>query len=205
VHSFGLAAAVLLTTGCTQILGLDSPKLVDSQVVNDVAHDANMTDAPRGDGSVNDAASAVCPTGYLAVSGLANRYRVVVSPLTWLNAEQTCESDSSSASLRTHLAVVTSDSERTTLSNTTGANEYWIGLSDRLTEGTYLWVSTETTPGYPPSSGGPWGTGEPSVNGAATDCVELQSDSVSFAVRDCQIAKRYICECDGFAAKPQNY
>src|SRR6185436_1146342 len=100
-------------------------------------------------------------------------------------------------SMYTHLAVVSTAAEVTLIQNFAVANgSVWIGLADSALDGTFVWVTDENTGGYPPPTGAPWDTGEPS-GGAAEDCV-YEAPAGTFADNNCAATFRSVCECDAF-------
>jgi hypothetical protein len=70
----------------------------------------------------------------------------------------------------------------------------WIGLSDRVVEGTYQWVSTENALGYPPASGPPWAVGEPTGD-SVQDYVFIGGDFHDEVESVTNVA---VCECDDY-------
>ena len=79
---------------------------------------------------------------------------------TWTDAEQYCES------LGGHLATITSEEENTLvyqLMIKAGYTSAYFGLSDRETEGTWIWVTGE------PASYTNWHPGEPNYENSNED------------------------------------
>lgn len=68
--------------------------------------------------------------------------------------------EAEAVSLGGHLVTINDDAEQTWIFSTFGSNEIWIGLTDRDVEGTFQWVSGET------STYRNWDPGEP--NNSAT-------------------------------------
>lgn len=73
----------------------------------------------------------------------------------------------------------------------------WIGLSDRVVEGTFVTV-TGANPAVMP-----WAPGTPAVNGP--DCVAWDPVAGTFVDEACTAARRRICEWDGVDADPTAY
>lgn len=177
-------AVLLLVAGCGRI-GFDA--FAGADVGAGVDAGASV-DAPR------TTTTAACAAPYEALGG--GCYRVSTTPASWPAAEAACEADGA------HLATIDDITEHFTLhalSGAAGASEIWIGYTDRVTEGAFRWVSPG---GLDPSTDlcffGPGGP----VNTAAEDCVVQESISVcgDWFVRDCTLARPYICERDGHPA-----
>jgi hypothetical protein len=121
--------------------------------------------------------------------------------MPWLAAEAACETEGA------HLATIDGVPEHSvlhTLSGDAAVTEVWIGYSDRVTEGTFRWVSAG---GLDPAGDmcffGPGGP----VNPAGDDCVVQEAANAcgDWFVRDCNLTRPYICERDGHAATPAAY
>jgi hypothetical protein len=138
-----------------------------------------------------DAAAPTCPGGYVAVDGLASRYRVVTSQYRrWTGAEADCEDDGAG----THLVVLDSAAELALLDARLGET-FWVGVSDRVNEGTW-----RTVTGVPALL--PWNSGEPN-DILGEDCGEIAGGGLNDL--DCGAFRRYVCECDGLPAIPGAY
>jgi hypothetical protein len=72
----------------------------------------------------------------------------------------------------------------------------WVGLTDLITEETFLWVTDEVTDGFPANGEPPWDTNSPE-NNTNTNCVIQVDDGI---LRDvsCTTSRPYLCECDGY-------
>lgn len=164
---------------------------------NGVAADAaSPTDSPF----VNtDANLAACPANYVPINGIG-RYRVDDTSKTWTDAAQDCNDDAAGSSIYTHLLVLGTEAERTTITSSSTVNgNTWIGLSDRAVEGTFVWVTSEPTGGYPVvGQSPPWDTDDPDNADGGEDCVRFKN---SFVLEDkpCGDEQSFICECDAFA------
>ena len=160
---------------------------------DDIAGD----DAPPGDAARDgasdgaDASSLSCPANYMVLVGVQNnsRYRVSHNSREWDEAEAACEADGH------HLAIPDNASELTAMYTALITQNIWIGVTDRVVEGTYRTVT-----------GGiqtylPWGLGEPDTD----DCIFIDGLTTQLVAQDCDSGRRYICECDGAAAVPTSY
>ena len=190
----------MLLAGCSQFLGLDTPARIDASG----GGDGPRSDSMAADAKPDGAAPATCPISYSLVTGLsASHYRVSMNNASWDAAQAACLSDQPLNSTRhTHLVVITDDMELAAITSAM-PNDAWIGLSDRITEGTYLWVTDETTT-YPPASGAPWGTNEPQA-GTTVNCVVLAMSVGQLKMQNCGNQRGYICECDNHAADATHY
>jgi hypothetical protein len=131
--------------------------------------------------------------GYTAAGG--STYRLVTTALDWLASEQACEGDEPGAS---HLAIVDAMDELPAIHGITDT-PVWVGMSDRVTENAWQWVS-----GVPQAIMAPlWKIGEPS-RGPDDNCGLLDMADHADAVR-CNDAHAYLCECDGVAPVATSY
>lgn len=176
-----------------------------SDAMADAVGDAPPKDAAVADARPADAPGPVCPSTYGGARG-ASTYLHVATAASWTAAQAVCLSHQiSGATKYTHLAVISDDVERSYLySNIIGSDgmSHWIGYSDRVTEGTYKWVSSET--GYPGNTDAPWGSGQPSTT-AGDNCVYMNT-VVNFLSTSCSLGSfHYVCECDDFPNNATNY
>jgi hypothetical protein len=159
----------------------------------DAATDAAIDGRP-------DAAVLMCPIGYAPINGSQTMYRIVEINVSWALAAADCNDDDDlggANSGRTHLVVVGSAAEKTLLTNQPSGNT-WVGLSDQAVEGTFVWVTSEDTGGFPMvGQQPPWDTGDPD-GGTAENCVRFKN-SFDFEDKPCADADSYVCECDRFA------
>jgi hypothetical protein len=200
-----LAIAVALT-GCGRLFGLEPPVHDDSIPSDGAKSDgAGPSDARVDTNMTADASSiAGCPSTYTVTFGLStSRYRIGSGNQTsWDAAQAACLQDQLLGSQKyTHLLVAATDAELAAVEAAVDT-DIWVGLSDRAIEVAYQWVTQETN-NYPPTSGDPWGTGEPKAS-ATEDCV-LVSNTGDLEVRSCGTNKPYICECDTFMNDPTKY
>lgn len=140
--------------------------------------------------------AAECPGDYATFP--AGRYRHVTTVATWEDARDDCANDGAS----THLVVFANVAELDAVALLFG-QKIWIGLSDRVTTGTYQWVTLEATGGFPPATGPPWKGGQPNDGGGGTeDCVEMDAAGL-WDDRPCDNdTNQYVCECDAFPDVP---
>jgi hypothetical protein len=143
-----------------------------------------MVDA--GSAMVDAGSALVCPVGY-AVSPAGGCYRIVANPLTWQQAEADCENDAVGA----HLIVVDDVDEDAML-----PDSHWIGYSENVTAGVFLWVTN--------SSGAYTGfdLGEPVAGGNGL-CVVTRPNG--WHDDNCGELKAYVCEFDGIPADPATF
>jgi hypothetical protein len=137
--------------------------------------------------------SPACPASYtVLVPGSGSRYRAVTQPASWSAAQGDCEDDGAGA----HLAVIGSELERSGAGALVG-DDFWIGLSDRVTEGTFRWVTGAATPFTA------WAAGQPDEDGGDEDCVEQKRMTMpGWHDQPCTDLLAYVCECDGVSADP---
>lgn len=185
-------ALVVCVAACR--LGFD--RLGDDVPGGDAPGGDSGTDGSSGDGGGGtdgaiDGTMLSCPGTYTMLVGAVSnsRYRVVDNSSDWDSAEAACEADGH------HLAIPDDATERDAMYNALVTENIWIGVTDRITEGTYLSVTGGTATYLP------WGAGEPD----AEDCVYIESLSMMYRAQGCGSGRRYICECDGAPADPASY
>jgi hypothetical protein len=147
---------------------------------NDGGIDAPMTDAPN----------AMCPADYAPLTGgnPNHVYKKAPNNLAWVQQDDYCRTTSA----RAYLAVPDDPAELTAIQGL-ATGTFWVGINDRVTEGTYL-----------KSNGGtatvlPWATGQPDNAGGGTgqDCVAGTATTISD--EDCTgggANKPAACECE---------
>ena len=177
--------ALLALGGCAEIFGLDET----TTRVSPDARDAAPTDAPRpclgGDARSVDPVTGAC-------------YVFFASPSTRDVARTTCQA----LGATTRLASIQSASENTLIKNLSGTVDVFIGGSDEVTEGTFVW--DDGTPFQLTN----WNAGEPNNGGAAgfeEDCVVMLGASAIGAWNDVPCAPTagttlgsfaFVCERD---------
>nr|AHN97823.1 Low affinity immunoglobulin epsilon Fc receptor [uncultured bacterium lac111] len=151
----------------------------------EIAVDAQLSsDAPQ---LVLDAGE--CPTAYTRVGTSCYRFSGGQVP-TWLDGELACEADGVGA----HMVTVDDVNEGNLLKTTFAINDYWSGMSDRVTEGQYRNVTGELAPYLV------WVPGEPT----SSDCAQFD-DAGLFHVSTCDTSDEYLCEFDGRPAAAGAY
>jgi hypothetical protein len=144
--------------------------------------------------TVADAAPPfVCPAGYVADPISGTSYRLSALPASWRSAEADCENDDA------HLAIVSDQHEIAHVDAMAAGSPVWVGLSDSLDEGIFLWVDGLD------ASFQPWHFGEPNDGGLfGEDCVSLAQGG--YNDEGCiATLHRYVCECDGLPADPASF
>jgi hypothetical protein len=178
----------------------------DAAAVIDAASaiDAPPPDAPPPpDAAVVACADGTAPPGYsLRLPGRSSCYRVDFDEEWWIDAQTDCDDDGTG----THLVVIDDLAENGFLRaiKPPGGN-IWIGVSDRVDEGVYRWVTDQASTISPL----PWNSGKGGES--AEDCVELRdadglwNDHDCFATFSPSYRRAYVCEIDGVASDPSNY
>jgi hypothetical protein len=151
----------------------------------ELAADAQLaTDAPQ---LLLDAGE--CPSTYMKVGQSCYRFSVTQVP-TWLDGELACEADGVGA----HMVTVDDANEANLLVATFIINDFWSGMSDRVTEGAYRNVTGELAPYVV------WVSGEPT----SSDCAQFDNAG-KFHVSTCDTSDEYVCEFDGRPAAAGAY
>ena len=136
-----------------------------------------------------------CPASYTAtVPGLTSRYRPVGQLTPWLAAQNDCADDGAG----THLVVIGSNAERLGVQALID-DDAWIGLSDRVTEGSFRWVTGAAL------SYTAWGIGQPGDTDGSQDCAYQKHKTQDWHDHACEELLLYLCECDGVASDPATY
>ena len=158
-----------------------------------VGFDAGRTTDASGITDAEPSADAEPCADYSTWAQLPGRYRVGPQVLSWSIAEADCESDGG------HLIVI-DDAIENLEARTQATGEFWIGMTDRITEATYL-----TVLGTPPGFEG-WPGATPTNTGE--DCVSVLINS-DWEDRNCTGSiidmKAYVCECDGLPVDPTSF
>jgi len=141
------------------------------------------------DSSIDAPPSAGCPSGYLPLTGgqATHAYKLITGINDWATQVSACSATSTSA----YLVIPDDNAEMLALSGLAGAAEYWVGISDLATEGTYLTVKGTAAIFLP------WTTGAPNNAGpGGEDCVEGLSALSKIDDLKCNTKLRAICECE---------
>lgn len=168
------------------VLG-SGPPVDSSRLDGTLPTDASTLDSPPDADPFLEIASQCVSQGYTLVAGPAGYYRPVTANASWLTAQADCTNDVAGA---THLIVLSTPAESTYMLARLG----WIGLSDRITEGTFVTVTAEIGDQRPFSSG------QPDNGGGNEDCVHMKPDGLDDD--QCGNTHRYVCECDGRMSTP---
>lgn len=156
---------------------------------DDAPADARTTDerdAPPGapDAAPPDAAPPVAPDAAVpdAAPACAYEYRAVTVEATWAAAAADCADDTPGLS---HLVVLEDDAENTGVDGLTGNAPIWVGVTDEVTEGTWVTVLGGVQTYLP------WGGNAPDGSG---DCAERAGNG-RWNDLPCASTRRYLCEC----------
>jgi hypothetical protein len=130
-----------------------------------------------------------CPSGYVTITGgQANHlYKLVTLPDDWTKQQAGCRLTSTSA----NLAVPDDLTELTAIDTLAGTANYWVGITDAVTEGTWLNVlgAAQTfLPWQPPAP-------DNNAGGQGEDCVESLPTVHMFNDRRCMENLPAVCEC----------
>jgi hypothetical protein len=153
----------------------------------DAAADAAVPDAI--DASLIDP----CAATYNAIYG-QSKYRFQTTADSWDAAEHACEADGRGS----HLVVFNDSPEMNAIEALVSGTVIWVGLSDRVTDNTFLDVMGEL-PLFKPQ----WQSMDPGLAGPG--CVEFNPSSRLIHDVVCSTPVAYVCECDGMPAKPSSY
>jgi hypothetical protein len=125
-----------------------------------------------------------CPAVYTTLTGAPHRYRAITSTTNWNNQKNACASDGG------YLAIPDDAPELMALTTLNGTTDFWVGLTDSATEGTFLTVRGA------PATFLPWATGEPNNQPGVGDCVRTVLATNTIADDRCSTGFRAICECE---------
>jgi len=74
-----------------------------------------------------------------------------------------------------------------------GQDRVWIGLNDKVVEGSFTWVrESDSVSQIPLGSYAPWGTDQPANENSFQDCVHLLSTG-KWESRTCDQTKYFVC------------
>jgi len=181
--------AVLLLAGCGRIA-------FEPLEGTDAAPDTSL-DTPAAAACT----VAQCPAGFSVVDG--GCYRVVSTPRTWLDAERDCEA------VGAHLIVEDSVQEHGTahmLAEMAAVSSVWVGWTDRRgPDNVFTWVAPDLG-GLLQSNPCVFGSMEPDAGDADHCAAKMATNSCpDYEDVSCDLAKAYICECDGQLGDPTRY
>lgn len=131
-----------------------------------------------------------CPMSYTRVGTSCYRFSGAVQVPRWIDGELACEADGVGA----HLVTIEDAAEGNLLNQAFIINDYWVGMTDRVTEGQYRNVTGELAPYLV------WVPGEPTTS----DCGQFD-DAGLFHVSTCDTSDEYVCEFDGRPAAAGAY
>ncbi len=150
----------------------------------DASHGDDLHDVagPPGD-TPRDTPVALCPASYTIAGDDGTRFRIDPMRSTWDVAEAACEADAADG----HLVTFHELEETTRVAAAAGNGAFWVGVSDRITEGTFLFV-TGTAATYLP-----WQAGAPTAGGP--DCVSWTPTAQTYLDEDCTLVRPHVCVC----------
>jgi hypothetical protein len=154
-----------------------------------------MIDAPlidAIDAPFDDTAPVNCPASYASIGVAGSKYRANGNSFTWTQAQAMCVADG------THLVVFQDDAERAMVTALLPGDNQWVGVTDRITLGTWLAVTGATATYLP------WEPSEPDLT-ADERCVAAKPSSFNYEDNDCLSGRRFVCECDGTPSNPSSY
>jgi Lectin C-type domain len=155
--------------------------VIDADIVDD---DSTV---PPSDGSTTDTPVAQCPSGYNTITGgqTGHLYMFIANTATWDNQEAACQA----TTLKSHLVVPDDLAELTaTDALAGGTNRYWIGITDVVTENTFVTVLGANAVFLP------WDPPAPN-NAGGEHCVEAIPDIHKFNDERCNTSLPAVCEC----------
>ncbi|XP_023930080.1 perlucin-like [Lingula anatina] len=127
----------------------------------------------------------VCPRDFIELFGSCYYYSTVQK--TWHQAQEHCQSISA------NLVTITSKDENEIIwKHLPGSvKHWWIGASDRISEGTWVWVANNSRLTYTN-----WNKGEPNNQGGSENCAELNKERGSPTWNDvpCSGTRQFVCE-----------
>jgi hypothetical protein len=158
--------------------------------------DASNPDAPiPSDGSDDappDGPSVGCPSGYAAITGgqTGHLYQLVTTTGNWTNQRNFCTATSANA----YLVIPDNADELAALVELATSTRFWVGITDMVTEGT--WVNTLGQP----QTFLPWEMNRPNMSGNNNDdCVFAEDnggDDPTLRDDRCNnVQLPAICEC----------
>jgi hypothetical protein len=196
---------LLLAGGCRQVFGIDDTSVAgDGGAPMVDARDVAVVDASQPADAPPDADPlAGCPATYSIVSPTGRRYRRHEDQLDWIDAVVVCAADTpATGGVFTHLAVFATEQERAEL-HAMLPTTLWLGITERVTPGAWIWITDEPAGNYPPIQSPPWTNGEPDGDG---ECGAIDENG-GFEDRPCDGTGDIpsLCECDTYPEDPTRY
>jgi hypothetical protein len=148
--------------------------------------DTPRNDAPHDSTTIIDAQR--CPSDFVALAGAPaqRRYKMITGTDNWVNQKTAC----TNAGMNTYLAYPEGTPELQAMDALAGGiNNYWVGISDIVTPGTWKNVKGGTQTYLP------WDSGNPSA-GANKDCVEVLTQNTTIDNTSCTTNFAAMCGCE---------
>ncbi|XP_078684295.1 collectin-11-like [Branchiostoma floridae x Branchiostoma belcheri] len=126
----------------------------------------------------------LCPNEYTEFRGIC--YKTSTTPKAFSDAALACLQDGGTLAMPKD-----SDTNAFLTTLLTPSDHFWLGLHDRIREGSFEWMD-----GTPLGKFTPWGKGQPNYLSDVEDCVTL-SDSRGLSVWSdmaCHEGQRFICQ-----------
>jgi hypothetical protein len=156
---------------------------------DDVVRDG-IEECDDGNNEEDDCTSAcLACAGGLALDG--HCYQSGGAATDWLSAYQAC------AAAGGHLATYETMEESMQVGASLAGGFYWIGLSDRVNEGTFTWDFQPLV-----DSEAHWAVGQP-INNMPTDCVSQAGVTGDWSVQHCSNPLPYVCEREPWQLRPE--
>jgi C-type lectin domain family 3 protein B len=188
---------LLALGGCRQLFGIEDTDVGDDVAGADAPADGAgnpgpdaVTDAPAQPDATPDATpvdASVCVALYTLQFG-PHRYQLGSNNTSWDNAQASCAANGG------YLAIPDDLAENEFIRNL-NAGQLWLGITDRMQEGTWVTLAGETVPPHFDN----WGQGLPN-GGNDENCVQILTSAGGqdgdWDDSDCPNDRRAICECD---------
>ena len=200
-----MLAVPLLAGGCRQLFGIDDTSIAGDggSPTGDATDASGAIDAVVADGAPDADPLAGCPSDYNLVSPTGRRYRRNTDDLDWIDAVVVCAADTpSTGGVYTHLAVFATEEERAEF-HALLPTTLWLGITERVNPGTWIWITNEPAGNYPPITSPPWTPGEPDGDG---ECGAIDENG-GYEDRMCDGTGDIpsLCECDAYPDDPTRY
>lgn len=147
-----------------------------------------VIDMQMVDSTSADVPAAQCPTGYVTLTGgnAGHMYKVLTAAADWGAQEAACQL----TTVKSHLAVPDDLAELTALDAAVGGTlRHWVGVTDVVTEGTFVTVLGATATYLP------WDPPAPDDAGPGEHCVEAIPATHEFNDERCNQTRPAVCEC----------